>query len=126
MTNYIPNTGTAPSDSANVSAVIPDLADVANIVTAFQGYHNNIAWYLNRKANLASPTFTGTVTVPTLSVTGSMNFANVIPTSNSTGIITVNNTSPTSPGTYTAVGRIFVQATRPNVAVSKAGDIWMW
>jgi hypothetical protein len=107
-------------------AEIPDLEDVANIVNAFQDYHTDIETFFGLKANLAGPTFSGTVTIPTLSVTGSMNFANIIPTSNATGIITVNNTSTTSPGTYTGVGRIFVQSAQPNVAVSRTGDLWMW
>ena len=120
-TSYNP-TITQPTDAANVSANIASLSDVANIVTAFQNYHNNISWYFNRKANLAGATFTGNVAGTNLTLSGSINFTSVIPTDNTTGTITVNNTS----GTYTGVGRIFVESTQPNNAVSKTGDLWMW
>jgi hypothetical protein len=49
-----------PNDAfANVAATIPASDDPANIVTAFQEYHNDIASYISSRANVANPTFTG-------------------------------------------------------------------
>lgn len=50
--------------SSNVTANVPALADSANIVYAFQDYHVTVADDIDAKANKASPTFSGTVTLP--------------------------------------------------------------
>jgi len=50
--------------SSNIAANVPLLADSANVVYAFQDYHASIADDIDAKANKASPTFSGTVTLP--------------------------------------------------------------
>ena len=62
MANY-----TYPVSGPSVTAMLPDLTDPANIVTAFQEYHNDVANAIILKSNIASPTFTGTATFPTIS-----------------------------------------------------------
>jgi microcystin-dependent protein len=62
MANY-----TYPVSGPSVTAMLPDLSDPANIVTAFQEYHNDVANAIILKSNIASPTFTGTATFPTIS-----------------------------------------------------------
>ena len=49
--------------SAGVTATIPSLSDTADVTKAFSDYHDDVAASLNTKAPLASPTFTGTVTM---------------------------------------------------------------
>jgi hypothetical protein len=44
------------------SATIPALTDNADITQAFKDYHDDISGFLNLKAPLAAPTFTGLVT----------------------------------------------------------------
>lgn len=128
-TNYIPTVAN-PTTPAQVSANIPALTDNANVVAAFQGYHDQIAYYLNLKAPLASPTFTGTVTTSLISasanITTTANFVgnvagNVVATSNSNGKVSIENTSS---NVYTPKGRIFVQSTAP--INPQIGDLWMW
>lgn len=110
---------------ATYVATLPDLEDVANIVTAFQEYHDDIESFFALKANLAAPTFTGTMTAASITASGTI-IGNLNASSTSNGKVTINNTSTTAPGTYTTVGRIFVQSTQPNANVSQTGDLWMW
>lgn len=73
---------TGQAYGTDYSVTIPALADAANIETAFKQYHTgstdgstqsgSISAILNLKAPLASPTFTGTVTLPNLTVTTAM------------------------------------------------------
>jgi hypothetical protein len=44
---------------ANIAATIPASSDAANVVAAFQQYHNDVASYIDSKSNVANPTFTG-------------------------------------------------------------------
>ena len=65
MSNYVKTTNFAVKDnlaSGNPSKIIKG--------AEIDAEYNNIATAVATKANTASPTFTGTVTVPTLSVTG--------------------------------------------------------
>ena len=65
MSNYTKTTNFAVKDnlaSGNPSKIIKG--------TEIDAEYNNIATAVATKANTASRTFTGTVTVPTLSVTG--------------------------------------------------------
>jgi len=65
MSNYTKTTNFAVKDnlaSGNPAKIIKG--------TEIDTEYNNIATAVATKANTASPTFTGTVTVPTLSVTG--------------------------------------------------------
>ncbi len=50
--------------SSNITATIPALSDSANIVYAFEQYHSSVADDIDDKAPKASPTFSGTVTLP--------------------------------------------------------------
>jgi len=65
MSNYTKTTNFAVKDnlaSGNPAKIIKG--------TEIDAEYNNIATAVATKANTADPTFTGTVTVPTLSVTG--------------------------------------------------------
>ena len=65
MSNYVKTTNFAVKDtlaSGNPAKIIKG--------SEIDSEYNNIATAVATKANTASPTFTGTVTVPTLSVTG--------------------------------------------------------
>jgi|TARA_R110000822_G_scaffold280385_1_gene401991 hypothetical protein len=67
MSNYTKTTNFATKDalsSGNANKIVKG----AEIDTEF----NNIATASATKANLASPTFTGTLTVPTVTVTGTL------------------------------------------------------
>lgn len=44
---------------ANVAVTIPASSDAANVVAAFQDYHNDVASYISVKANVSNPSFTG-------------------------------------------------------------------
>ena len=59
MATLFEPTITANDAFANVAATIPASDDPANIVTAFQQYHNDVASYISSRANVANPTFTG-------------------------------------------------------------------
>ena len=65
MSNYTKTTNFAVKDnlaSGNPAKIIKG--------TEIDSEYNNIATAVATKANTASPTFTGTVTIPTLSVSG--------------------------------------------------------
>ena len=100
--------------SSGITVTIPALGDSANITAAFTDYHTSLAPSISAKANLTGAVFTGSVT------------ANIVPTTSATGKVTITNTSTSAPGTYSPVGRIFVQSTAPNAAIVQVGDIWMW
>ena len=67
MSNYTPTTDFASKDA------LPS-GDPAKIIkgTDFSVEFNNIATAVASKANTASPTFTGTVTIPALTFTGTL------------------------------------------------------
>lgn len=67
MSNYTKTTNFAAKDS------LPS-GDAGKIIqgTEFNTEFDNIATAIATKANTASPTFTGTVTVPALTVTGNV------------------------------------------------------
>jgi len=50
--------------SSNIAATVPLIGDPADIVVAFEGYHQSIADDIDSKAPKADPTFSGTVTLP--------------------------------------------------------------
>ena len=122
--------GNGTTDVANVSANIPAITDIANVVAAFQNYHDNVGYLINLKAPIASPTFTGTVTTSIISATGNITttanvvgnlIGNVNAISTSNGKVTLENTSS---NVYGPKGRIFVQSTQP--VNPQTGDLWMW
>jgi microcystin-dependent protein len=51
----------------NIVSTIPALGDSANVVAAFEQYHESIAPDIDSKADKAGPTFTGTATFATAS-----------------------------------------------------------
>jgi len=67
MSNYTPTTDFAAKDS------LPS-GDSGKIIrgTEFSTEFTNIATAVTSKANTASPTFTGTVTIPALTFTGTL------------------------------------------------------
>ena len=67
MSNYIPTTDFASKDA------LPS-GDPAKIIRGadFSAEFNNIATAVASKADTASPTFTGTVTIPALTFTGTL------------------------------------------------------
>jgi len=67
MSNYTPTTDFASKDA------LPS-GDPAKIIRGadFSAEFNNIATAVASKANTASPTFTGTVTIPALTFTGTL------------------------------------------------------
>ena len=72
MSNYVKTTNFAVKDtlaSGNPAKIIKG--------SEIDSEYNNIATAVATKANTASPTFTGTVTVPTLSVTGTATIGTV-------------------------------------------------
>jgi len=84
MSNYTKTTNFAAKDS------LPS-GDSGKVIqgTEFNTEFDNIATAVATKSNLASPTFTGTVTVPALTVTG-----NVTVTLDSSDTVTIDG------GTY--------------------------
>ena len=72
MSNYVKTTNFAVKDtlaSGNPAKIIKG--------SEIDSEYHNIATAVATKANTASPTFTGTVTVPTLSVTGTATIGTV-------------------------------------------------
>jgi hypothetical protein len=134
---------TFPVEGANVIASIPDLTDDADIVKAFQDYHQDIAVAIVAKANIASPTFTGTVVLPDSTVTNAMLAGSIANSKLANTSITITGTAvplgssiTTLKGgiygatstTYTSATRIFIGPTAPDAAAysPQVGDIWMW
>jgi hypothetical protein len=152
MAQYTPTI--TPGDVlANIEATIPAADDPANIVTAFQQYHNDVASYINSRANVTNPSFAGsTITFEgatandfetTITITDpTQDRAIVIPDEAGTfvlknaGVATVTASNATavvhykatSGGDYTATtptNKIFTGQTQPTSGMT-VGDIWMW
>jgi len=140
----------APGSSFNTS--MPSLTDVANIQSALRYFlygaadggapassvspnatslFSHLKSLSDNKANIASPEFTGTVTIPTLAVTTlstQLSIANGGTGSNSApnariALGGVLFSSTTSQGTASSA-RIFIQSSRPTTPA--AGDLWLW
>jgi hypothetical protein len=140
------------AEGSDFNTAMPSLTDVANIQSALRYFLYGIAGggapaspsnpndlslfthlsNLNTsKANLAGPTFTGTVTIPTLSVT---NLSNALTIANGgTGATAASSArinlggvlfSSTSAQGTASSARIFIQSTQPTGAA--AGDLWLW
>ena len=105
MTNYTKSTNFATKD-ALASGNALKIVKGTEIDTEF----NNIATAVATKADLASPTFTGTVTIPTLSVSG---------TSTLTGIATL--TSQPILSSLTASKPVFTDASKGLVSTGTLG-----
>ena len=126
-------------DAANIQAALryflygiasggaPADAETATPVSLF----THLANLDDLKATIASPTFTGTVTIPTLTVTS---LTNALPIAEGgTGARTAENarislgtvlfSSTASQGTASS-SRVFVQSSQPSSAA--AGDLWLW
>lgn len=139
MANYTyPITG-----SPNVTVMVPDLSDSANIVAAFQEYHQNVANAIILRSTIDSPTFTGTVTLPNSTVTNAMlagsiensKLSNTSVTITGTAVALGSSISTLKGGiygatstTYTGAARIFIGPTAPDATTysPQVGDIWMW
>ena len=105
MTNYTKSTNFATKD-ALASGNALKIVKGTEIDTEF----NNIATAVATKADLASPTFTGTVTIPTLAVTG---------TSTLTGVATL--TSQPILSSLTASKPVFTDASKGLVSTGTLG-----
>ena len=105
MSNYTKSTNFATKD-ALVSGNALKIVKGTEIDTEF----NNIATAIATKADLASPTFTGTVTIPTLAVTG---------TSTLTGVATL--TSQPILSSLTASKPVFTDASKGLVSTGTLG-----
>jgi hypothetical protein len=134
-----------PNDitASTILATIPSATDAADIVTAFTAYHTDIGLAISLKSNIASPTFTGSVTAPTLLVTTGV-----------TAPIITSNTAHADVHTITLVGqassavksaryypaaaasynpntatvnqtRVIVSQNTPATANLQAGDVWI-
>lgn len=139
-TEYLSNT---------ITATIPASGDAADIVTAFQSYHDDIANALVSKANVASPSFTTQITSPNVIATN-----NVTATANISGAYLISSTAYANVHTTTLLGqahsavrgaryypsaaasydpnnatvtqtRIIVSQNTPATANLVAGDIWI-
>jgi hypothetical protein len=148
------------ADGSNFNTAMPSLVDVANIQSALRYFlygigdggspanaaspnavslfshlsklTTDISGLSSAKANIAAPTFTGTVTIPTLTIsegltnalpvgqggTGSRNAADA---RIALGGLVFSSTS--SQGTASSA-RVFVQSSQPTTAA--AGDLWLW
>lgn len=132
-----------PVSGPNVTVVVPDLDDSANIVAAFQEYHQNVANAIVLRANINSPTFTGTVVLPDSTVTNGMLAGSIANAKLANASITITGTAvnlgsaiTTLKGgiygatstTYTGAARIFIGPTAPDATTysPQVGDIWMW
>jgi trimeric autotransporter adhesin len=71
---FIGNASGTYDKRAIVTADISDLTATATELNYTDGVTSNIQTQLNTKAPLASPTFTGTVTIPAATVTGDVSF----------------------------------------------------
>jgi hypothetical protein len=60
------------------------------------------------------------------SVTDALFVGNIKPTSTTNGRVTQSSSSTTAPGTYTPVGKIYVQSTAPSANIATSGDLWFW
>jgi len=105
LTNYTKSTNFATKD-ALASGNALKIVKGTEIDTEF----NNIATAVATKADLASPTFTGTVTIPTLAVTG---------TSTLTGVATL--TSQPILSSLTASKPVFTDASKGLVSTGTLG-----
>lgn len=144
-----------PSVGAPYEVTIPATADPADVVTAFEDYHDDIITHLTAKANLAGATFTANIAGTNASLSGNVNATTVNTTTNvvtvTVNAATINATtevntitaratsfignvipSGTSNGrvtindSLTAVGRIFVTSGNTAPTNAQVGDIWMW
>lgn len=138
----MPTEYTSPG-TPNVTATIPAASDAANIISAFQDYHNDIGNAIVTKANISGQTFTGNVTAP-----------NVLATTGVTAPTITSNTTHANVHTITLVGqassavkgaryfpaaaigfnpntatinqtRVIVSQNTPATANLQAGDIWI-
>jgi hypothetical protein len=144
-----------PSVGAAYEVTIPAVDDPANIVEAFESYHDDVITHLTAKANLAGATFTANIAGTNSSFAGNVNATTVNTTANvitvTVNATTVNATtevntvtaratsfignvipSGTSNGRVTindslaSVGRIFVVSGSTAPTNAQVGDIWMW
>jgi hypothetical protein len=140
------------TEGSSFNTSMPSLTDVANIQSALRYFlygtadggapasatlpnqtslFSHLKNLSDDKANKLNPTFTGTVTIPTLAVTTlstALSIAN-----GGTGQSTAPNarialggvlfSSTSSQGTASSA-RIFVQSSRPTTPI--AGDLWLW
>lgn len=61
----MPTSYTSPG-TPNVTTTIPAAGDPADIVTAFQSYHNNVGNAIVTKANINGQVFTANITAPNI------------------------------------------------------------
>jgi len=64
----MPTEYTSPG-TPNVTATIPAAADAANIIAAFEDYHDDVGNAIVTKANISGQVFSGNVTAPNLLAT---------------------------------------------------------
>jgi hypothetical protein len=138
----MPTEYTSPG-TPNVTATIPAAADAANIIAAFEDYHDDVGNAISIKANTASPTFTGNVTAPNLIATTNVTatFVNTTTTHANVHTITLLGQASSAvkaaryypaaaasynPNTATvAQTRVIVSQNTPATANLQAGDVWI-
>lgn len=138
----MPTSYTSPG-TPNVTTTIPAAGDPADIVTAFQSYHNNVGNAIVTKANINGQVFTGDITAP-----------NLLATTGVTAPTITSNTAHANVHTITLIGqassavksaryfpaaaasydpntatvnqtRIIVSQNTPATANLQAGDVWI-
>jgi microcystin-dependent protein len=107
----------------NIVSTIPALGDSANVVAAFEQYHESIAPDIDSKADKAGPTFTGTATFATAS-SGNVTVTTLatLPTNTSIGSV-----SATEIGYLDGItSSVQTQLNTTNEFISPTGSIIIW
>jgi hypothetical protein len=138
----MPTEYTSPG-TPNVTATIPAAADAANIIAAFEDYHDDIGNAIVTKANINGQVFTGNVTAPNLIATTNVTatFVNTTTTHANVHTITLLGQSSSAvkaaryypaaavsynPNSATVnQARIIVSQNTPATANLQAGDVWI-
>jgi microcystin-dependent protein len=107
----------------NIVSTIPALGDSANVVAAFEQYHESIAPDIDSKADKAGPTFTGTATFATAS-SGNVTVTTLatLPANTSIGSV-----SATEIGYLDGItSSVQTQLNTTNEFISPTGSIIIW
>lgn len=122
-----------PSVGAAYEVTIPAAGDSANVVAAFEDYHDDMIVHLGAKANLAGASFTGaisstgTITSSASSANTAINLVGQASSAIKGGIFYGTTTAGFNVNT-TSIGetrKIIISTNEPNTATLQIGDIWV-
>ncbi len=107
----------------NITANVPLLGESANIVYAFEDYHETLSGTIDAKANKAGPTFTGTATFATIS-SGNVTATTLATLPENTSIGSVSSTEISYLDGVTS--SIQTQLNTTNQFIAPTGSILIW